>query len=107
MSLHAQVSETDLIDIVKRLRSHINQLDNIHFLANKCNIIQDNVVNISINNIVVGSDELANNTAKFLRLIESSDLYKSILKKYRPNRAAGHNEDETEETDGEEDETEE
>ena len=35
------LSDTDVIDIVKRIRQHINALDNIHWLSSKLDSFDD------------------------------------------------------------------
>jgi cell fate (sporulation/competence/biofilm development) regulator YmcA (YheA/YmcA/DUF963 family) len=76
------VTETDVIDMVKRLRTHINALDNIHWLASKLEYIQDEAVQKSILNTMSAADSSANVAAELLRDIENSDTYRDILLKY-------------------------
>jgi chitinase len=76
-------NEADILDVVRRLRKTIGELDNINFLVDKVKTLGefgiDTTVERAANKIAAAS--LA--TAALLKQLENNKTYKTIVKQYR------------------------
>ena len=76
------LSDTDIIDIVKRLRIYINALDNIHWLTSKLEYLKDESITQSVAETMRTAEVAAVVSADLLKTVENSEAYKQIVIKY-------------------------
>lgn len=84
----SQVNEVDLLDVVKRLRGHINNLDNSNLLATKLRQFDDPALTLMAERIAIEIDNVAASAANLLKHVENSQQYRDIVRRYRkPSKA--------------------
>lgn len=76
-------NEADILDIVKRLRQFTNALDNVHWLADKLELLQDPALTTMANRTMGQIDEAGAQSANLLKHVEGSKAYRDIVKKYK------------------------
>jgi hypothetical protein len=91
------ISEVDLLDVVRRLRGHINSLDNSHLLSEKLNQFGDQALTIMAERLANDINNVAASGANLLKHIENSPQFRQLVKKYRPERSEQESDEETEE----------
>jgi hypothetical protein len=78
----ANVIPADYIDLVKRLRVHLNDLDNCHLILDRIHQLHDPAVTNDVRKVSVDVRSTASKLANVLRQVESSSLYRDTIRKY-------------------------
>lgn len=78
----ANVIPADYIDLVKRLRVHLNDLDNCHLILDRIHQLRDPAVMTDVRKVSVDVRTTASKLANVLRQVESSALYRDTIRKY-------------------------
>jgi hypothetical protein len=84
-----QVSDADILDVVRKLRQYTNSLDNVHWLIAKIEAINDPQLSALANKVMLQVDEAGAQAANLLKHVEGNKTYRDIVKKYRAPSAQG------------------
>ena len=76
------ISDSELLDIVRRLRSYIATTDNVHYIANASRKLDDISLSTDIVELLSDIQKTNMRIIKLLRKIESDKQYRAMLKKY-------------------------
>jgi hypothetical protein len=80
-------SEADVLDVVRRLRKTVNDLDNCNFLINKVKELHDPTIEHIAEKTVVRVAATSKSVTALLKHVEANKQYRDIVKRYRaPNQ---------------------
>lgn len=77
-----KLSDADLLDIVRRLRSYMSATDNVHNTLNMAQDIDDPTVIKQIQSLLVDIPPVTLRCAQALRGIEATRQYRDMTKKF-------------------------
>lgn len=75
--------EADILDIVRRMRRNVTEMDNCYWLAEKAKSLNDPLLNGLIDTTITKINTASISMAALLKHVESNRVYKDIVKKYR------------------------
>ncbi len=78
-----QISDVDMIDVVRRLRTSLTTLDTCDWLVDKVKNLEDPVINTLSTEVYARINHASSTIAVLLKHLENSKVYRDILKKYR------------------------
>lgn len=79
----ASTNEADVLDVVRRLRTTVNNLDNANLLSERINALGDPLLSAMIEKVVGKIQAASSATAALLKHVENNRTYKGIVKRYR------------------------
>lgn len=79
------LSDPDLLDVTRRLRSAMSSFDNIQVVLEKLSSIEDTVITESVYGVLPDVVSTATKVAGVLKKIESSRQYREMTKRYNIN----------------------
>ena len=77
------LSNSELLDAVRRLRSYMSTLDNIHCVLSSVKNMDDVNITAAANDLLSIVPDINMKVSKLLRLIESSRSYRDMAKQFR------------------------
>lgn len=88
------LTNAEMLDIVRRMRTYMSALDNCHLLVNGLSDIDDATIKTNVSALLPDMFSLNKRISTALKLIENSKGYREMLKSFNIK------EDEREEEDG-------
>lgn len=79
------VTDAEILDTVRRLRSYMITLDNCHLVINGLSNIEDKTICTSIENILPDIIATSKKISVILKTVETSRLYRNMLKNFNMN----------------------
>lgn len=76
------VTDADILDIVRRLRTYMMTLDNCHLVLNGLANIEDEAIAREVEDVLPGIQTTALRVSKVLKSVEASKGYRDMLKKF-------------------------
>lgn len=76
------ISDAEILDVVRRLRSYMSVLDNCHLVGNGLLKINDTSIKSSIEVLLPELLAVSKKTSVTLKLIENSKFYRDMVKKF-------------------------
>jgi hypothetical protein len=76
-------NDVDMIDVVRKLRQQLAILDTCDWLIDKIKNLEDPVVTTLSSEVYARINHASSTIAVLLKHLESSKIYRDILKKYR------------------------
>jgi DNA-binding transcriptional MerR regulator len=77
-----QLEDAELLDVVRRLRSYMITIDNVHHVLGQSQLMDDDTIKQQSASLLVDAPELNTRVSALLRSIEASKQYRSMVKKY-------------------------
>lgn len=77
-----KLSDADLLDIVRRMRTYMATVDNIHSVLNIAQDVDDPVIVKQIQTLLVDIPPINLKVAQVLRAIEACRPYRDMIKKF-------------------------
>jgi hypothetical protein len=87
------ISDAEILDIVRRLRSYMTTLDNCHLVINGLTNIDDTVICANVEELLPELLSTNKKVSSTLKLIENSKAYRDMLKKFNLKEELGDEED--------------
>jgi hypothetical protein len=79
----SNISEADLIDMVRRLRQNVALLDTCNWLVDRVKLIQDPLLNALADEVYARVNQSATTVATLLKHLENNRQYREIVKQYK------------------------
>lgn len=76
------ISDADLLDAVRRLRSYMSTMDNVHGVLNMVQDMDDQAIVKPIQSLIIDVPPVNLRIAHTLRAIENSRQYRDMTKKF-------------------------
>ena len=76
------ISNAELLDIIRRLRSYVATLDNIHSVLNIAKESDDVQVAMAAKDLIDHTPPVATKVSMLLRKIESSKAYREVVRSF-------------------------
>ena len=76
------ISDADLLDTVRRLRTYMTTIDSCHMVFSKGSEIGDSMIESSITTLLPELFKTGQKVSQTLKLIENSKLYRDMLRKF-------------------------
>lgn len=76
------LSDPDLLDVTRKLRSFMTTFDNIHILLEKVSKIEDSSVTDPVYSVTPEVVTTAQKVSTVLKKLESSKQYREMIKRY-------------------------
>lgn len=76
------IPDSDLLDVVRRLRSYMSTMDNVHNTLNMAQEIEDDQIRRDSKSLLLDIPTLNTRVSTLLRTIESSRSYRDMIKKF-------------------------
>ena len=77
--------EAEIIDVVRGLRQYTTGFDNCHVLLGKLHAFTEPEIKERIRELASKMSAVSRETSQLLQILEKSQQYRGILKKYRIN----------------------
>lgn len=79
------LEDADLLDSVRRLRSYMATLDNVHHVLTQVQLMDDPTVQSQATQLLNDTPDVNMRVSQLLRSIENSKQYRNMVKKYNIN----------------------
>jgi hypothetical protein len=83
------VSDAELLDTVRRLRTYMTTIDSCHMVFSKGSEIGDSVIESSITTLLPELFKTGQKISQTLKLIENSKSYRDMLRKFNMKEDEG------------------